>query len=367
MNKNPFQVKKNPSILFAVLNMGLGHASRSLPLIKDFLNRNYHVTIASSGRSLTFLQQELPTAEFVILPDYRFDYSQKGVTLTGVLRILPVLFKTVRQENSIVRQLTREKKFDVIMSDHRYGCFNSAVPSFFISHQLRFIAPAGLRFMEFLGIWFNRYFHHKFTRILIPDEFDGKEGFLSGRMSDISPVSRLNYCGILSSLNRINVTEDIDVLFSISGPEPQRTIFEQLARKILPQIPGNKVLALGKPESNQVENPDSDMVIYHHPTRPQMEELFNRSRLIISRSGYSTIMELVELQKKAVLVPTPGQTEQIYLAKRLRDKGWFHWFSQNDENIEKQLLKTYHSKKIDRSFSTQSTLTRINRQLDTIL
>ncbi|UCF65713.1 MAG: hypothetical protein JSW33_07730 [bacterium] len=367
MNKNHVQVNKNPAILFAVLNMGLGHASRSLPILKDFLNRNYHLTIASSGRSLTFLQQELPAAEFIVLPDYRFEYGQKGVNLAGVLRKIPVLFNIVSQENRIVTQLLRVKKFNVIMSDHRYGCFNTKVPSFFISHQLRFIAPAGLRFLEFLGIWFNRYFHRKFTQILIPDEFDGKAGYLSGRMSSISPASRLNYCGILSSLSRQPITEDIDVLFSISGPEPQRTVFEQLARNILPKIPGNKVLALGKPESNQIENPSSDLVIYHHPSRQQMENLFNRSRLIISRSGYSTIMELVELQKKAVLIPTPGQTEQVYLAKRLQDMGWFHWFSQSDDNIEKKLLMNYYSKKIDQNFSTQSTLIRINRLLDTIL
>lgn len=357
-------VSKNPSIFFAVLNMGLGHATRSLPIIKDLIQKKFRITIGSSGRSFTFLQQEIPSAKFVELPDYRLDYSQKGVTLGGILKKLPSFFRSVIQEKRIVQQLFQDKNFDLIISDHRYGCHAPEIPSIFISHQLRFIAPPGLQAFEFIGFWFNRFFHKKFTHILIPDEFSGGEGVLSGRMSRISPSSRYHFCGILSSLSKEKVQEDIDILFSISGPEPQRTVFEQIIRKKLPRIPGKKVMALGKPESKQVETPSPDLVIYHHPSRKEMENLYNRSKIVVSRSGYSTIMELLELRKKALFVPTPGQTEQIYLAKRLEKLGWFRWVHQNDPDFEKKLHDLLNLKEIDFPFSTELTLSRILEILD---
>ena len=256
------------------------------------------------------------------------------------------------------------KNFDLIISDHRYGCHAPEIPSIFISHQLRFIAPPGLQAFEFIGFWFNRFFHKKFTHILIPDEFSGGEGVLSGRMSRISPSSRYHFCGILSSLSKEKVQEDIDILFSISGPEPQRTVFEQIIRKKLPRIPGKKVMALGNPESKQVETPSPDLVIYHHPSRKEMENLYNRSKIVVSRSGYSTIMELLELRKKALFVPTPGQTEQIYLAKRLEKLGWFRWVHQNDPDFEKKLHDLSNLKEIDFPFSTELTLSRVLEILD---
>jgi uncharacterized protein (TIGR00661 family) len=352
-------LSKNPSIFYAVLNMGLGHASRSLPIIRALLQKNFYITIGSSGRSLTFLEQELPTANFVELPDYQFDYSRKGVTIGGILKRLPNFFSSVVQEKAHVQQLVKNQNFNLIISDNRYGCHAPEIPSLFLSHQLRFIAPPGLRAFEFLGFWFNRYFHKNFTSILIPDESNEREGVISGRMSRITSASHYQFCGILSSLSRKNLEEDIDVLFSISGPEPQRTIFEQIIRDKLPRIPGKKVIALGKPESDEIEKPNPDLLIYNHPSRIEMEKLYNRSKIVVCRSGYSTIMELVELRKKALFVPTPGQTEQLYLAKRLQSLGGYHWISQNDTNFEEHLRYAVESKKTDFKLSTKLTLSRI--------
>lgn len=357
-------LNNNPSIFFAVLNMGLGHASRSLPIIRELIQNKFHITIGSSGRSLTFLQKEMPTTNFVELPDYRFDYSKKGVTLGGLLKRLPFFFRSVIREQKTVQQMLLNRNFDLIISDHRYGCHAPGIPSLFISHQLRFIAPPGLQIFEFLGLGFNRFFHKNFNSILIPDELNGSEGMISGRMSKISPSSRYYFCGILSSVRKKEILEDIDILFSISGPEPQRTVFEQIVRNILPRIPGKKVIALGKPESNDVEIPAPNLEIYHHPSRKEMESLCNRSKIVVSRSGYSTIMELLELRKKALFVPTPGQTEQIYLAKRLQKKGWFRWIAQNDSGLENRLQDRANLKNIDFPFSTEMTLSRILQVLE---
>jgi uncharacterized protein (TIGR00661 family) len=352
-------MKKNPSIFYAILNMGLGHASRSLPIIKALLQEEFHLIIGSSGRSLTFLRQELPTAKFVELPDYNFTYSRKGVTLNGVIKRLPSLFRSVMWERKIVQQMIPEMKADLIISDHRYGCHAPGIPSFFLSHQLRFIAPAGMRPFEFIGFWFNRFFHKYYNHILIPDEYAEGEGLLSGRMSRVTPSPFYKFCGILSSVRRKSFHEDIDILFSISGPEPQRTIFEQIIRKNLPGISGKKVIALGKPESELVENPSPDLLIYHHPSRKEMENLYNRSKIVVSRSGYSTVMELLELRKKALFVPTPGQTEQTYLAKRLEQYLGYSWISQNDSDFEKRLQNIQEIKEVVQTFSTELTLSRI--------
>jgi len=66
--------------------------------------------------------------------------------------------------------------------------------------------------------------------------------------------------------------------------------------------------------------------------------------VIISRSGYSTIMDLVRLNKSAILIPTPGQTEQEYLAKLMMERKWFYAVSQNDFNLEMACKKYFEYK-----------------------
>ncbi len=131
--------------------------------------------------------------------------------------------------------------------------------------------------------------------------------------------------------------QDIDILVSISGPEPQRTIFEQKMRQQLPSLPGEKVMVLGKPEVREVDNQIAGLTIYSHLERHDLQKYFNRSKLIVSRSGYSTIMELVELRKKALFIPTPGQTEQLLLAERLKTLGWYYTVSQSELNLIKDV------------------------------
>jgi uncharacterized protein (TIGR00661 family) len=251
----------------------------------------------------------------------------------------------------------------MIISDHRYGCFHSEIPSFFLSHQLRFITPKMLRPLEFAGIWFNQYFHKKYTAVLVPDEKKKNEGLLSGRLSNISKPYNLHFCGPLSSIKKNAATEDIDILVSVSGPEPQRTIFEKMVLSQMKDVPGKKVIVLGKPEDNNREVVSDELVIYNFASRKVMQELFNRSKLIVARSGYSTLMELVELQKKAFFVPTPGQTEQLYLAARLKKLGYFHYSPQDKLNLAEQIphALSYHG--IGHELKTERTL----RVLDEIL
>jgi UDP:flavonoid glycosyltransferase YjiC (YdhE family) len=356
-------MKTKRRVFFAVLNMGLGHASRSLPIIQHLEDQNWELYIGSSGRSLQFLKYEISNANFFELPDYNLQYTTKGVSLILLLSQLPSLFKKIQIENAYTNQLVRENMIDMIISDHRYGCYHPDIPSFFMSHQMRYIAPKILRPLEFTGIWFNQYFREKYTAVLVPDEQEHNEGLLSGRLSNIGTSPDTHFCGILSSLKKNKAAEDIDVLISISGPEPQRTIFENIAFSQIQDVPGKKVIVLGKPEDNRREVVSDDLVIYHFASRTEMQELVNRSKLIVTRSGYSTLMEIIELQKKALFVPTPGQTEQLYLAERLKKVGCFYFSPQKKLDLSEQIPYALSYDGISYELKTERTL----RVIDNIL
>ncbi|MCK4772422.1 MAG: hypothetical protein KAT18_05830 [Candidatus Latescibacteria bacterium] len=348
-------------VFYAVLNMGLGHATRSLPLIREFQRKQWQVVIGCSGRSLLFLKKEVPGARFVELPDYRLEHSEKGVELARFLGRVPGLLGTIARERRTVEEIVQDDEIDLVVSDHRYGCYSDVVPSFFLSHQLKLIAPPLLRPFEPVGIGFNRWFHGRYRHVIIPDIVNGNEGLLSGRLSRIrSGEGRYHFPGILSSISRREgVEEDIDLLVSISGPEPQRTVLEQIIRSQIGEVPGRRVVALGRPESEEIEYPESGLEIHHHLDRKQMEEYFNRSRLIVARSGYSTLMELAEVGKKALFVPTPGQTEQMYLARRFQRMEWFHAVSQQELDLARDTRIAVSYPGLPRRFSTAETIENI--------
>ncbi len=345
------------AVFFAVLNMGLGHATRSLPLIREFHNRRWRIFIGSSGRSLEFLRQEISSANFVELPDYNLTYSRRGVNIAGLLLRVPSVLAAIAREHEITERLIAENNIELVISDHRYGCYSETVPSHFISHQLRFIAPRFFRPFEFIGERFNQHYHRKYSSVIVPDVLSTSEGWLSGRLSRKIGSGNYNYPGILSSISaKPDSLQDIDVLISISGPEPQRSLLEHLVRSQLPELSGKIIVTLGVPESDVVEKISEDVTIYQHLPRLEMEDVFNRSRLVVTRSGYSTLMELAELEKRALLIPTPGQTEQVYLANRLREKGQFYSVEQRYLNLKNDIVQALRFPGISRNLSTAQTV-----------
>ena len=129
-----------------------------------------------------------------------------------------------------------------------------------------------------------------------------------------------------------------DLLISISGPEPQRTIFEKQILKDLRRYPAKVLFIRGLPEENEDLKHGNPLVeISNHLYAKQMNEAILQSNIIISRCGYTTIMDLVKLQKKAILIPTPGQTEQEYLAKYIMEKKLFYTVNQKDFELQNSL------------------------------
>lgn len=302
-------------ILYAVGSWGLGHATRSLPLISALMERHAGLTVISTGRALAVLRAELQDrCEFLDWPDVPHTVGRTawGFYLKTAAAI-PRYLAVVRTEQQRTADLLRHRRFDRIVSDNRYGIQHPDVPSFHVVHGLRFIAPGRVQVIERRLETENYRWLGHLRQIIVPDtQEDRLSGDLAHRL-DVFPPRVVTYAGILSRLRRQVVEEDLDLFITLSGPEPQRTMVEEVVMRQLPSIPGRIVVTLGTPDRTartRVGTAD----VYGYLDRPAQEEMMNRARLVLCRSGYSTIMDLAELQRRAVLIPTPGQTEQMYLA-----------------------------------------------------
>lgn len=334
------------TILYFILNWGLGHATRSIPIIRALLDRGYKVVIVSTGRSLSLLRREFDSCVFVDLPDYDIRYSRhRGFLIPHLLLQMPGILLRLHCEHQTTEKLAALHKADMIISDNRYGCYSKQIPSYLITHQLRFQLPKWLEWSAWISEWFNRFYFRHYQNILIPDESGTSN--LSGDLSHRGRIAnhpKLRFIGPLSSLKSggTAVKEDIDVLFLISGPEPHRTMLEDLIMTQIEDLPGKNAIVLGKPEASGDPHPwnRDDLQIHPHLDRERLADFMRRARLVVSRSGYSTVMELMAARRKAVLIPTPGQTEQEYLAEHLMETGLFFSVRQDELDLKRTLAET---------------------------
>jgi uncharacterized protein (TIGR00661 family) len=331
-------------VLYAVCCLGLGHATRSLPIVRKLIDEGHELTIVTSGGGLALLQKELADqANYIDYEDYPIPYtSESGFILKMFLRF-PNLINSIYKEHEYFLKIIDNGGFDLVISDNRYGAFKRNLPSFLITHQLRLIAPKRLKFLENTTELFNKYIQKYFKAILVPDFPENDiSGDLCHNLNRIDE-STLNYIGALSDFSYQDLDEDIDYLFSISGPEPQRKVLEKIILNQVNQIEGNIVVSLGNSNVKNIEEKRKslrdDITFYAFLPGNEREEILNRSKFIISRSGYSTITDLYVLNKKAFFIPTPEQTEQEYLALYHKEKGEFDFSIQEQLDLEKALPK----------------------------
>lgn len=313
-------------VLVSPLNWGLGHASRDIPIVRELLDRGHQVTVASSGNALELLRREFPQCHFLTFEDYPIPYSSTRFFLPKFTAYLPLMIKATLDERRNLSRILSRGSYDMIISDNRMGVYSKEIPSFFITHQLRFSVPVYLWPVEILTLYINGLIHSKFDGVIVPDNEPGA-ATLSGKLSRsflAMTNGRAYYSGILCSPEKMDVREDLDYLVIISGPEPQRTKLEEILLPQVKDLPGRKVVLLGSPQESSVDRPDEGIVIHSYvPDREKME-LLNRARFVVSRSGYTTMMEVAELEKRhGLFIPTPGQTEQEYLSRYYRRRGWF--------------------------------------------
>ncbi len=309
-----------PRALFAVSSLGLGHATRSLVLINAFLAQGYQITIVSTGNALAFMRLELAESTAIDWQD-RQDYPplERGIGWHFYRYLILDLIKTwiiIQKEH---REFERKStEYDFIFSDGRYGFYSRWSPSFILSHQIAFVPPKGLKEISWLSDHLNAAALKKFDQIFIPD-YPCPSNNLSGNLSH-TPVlndARNQYVGILSSYPHLNINQDIDYLFVVSGylQEHKETFVKSLLQQAH-QLAGVKVFILGDAKAgggNYKEFEEDNLIIYPLASGLLRQELFNRAQCVISRAGYTTVMDLVEHGKKALLIPTPNQTEQEYL------------------------------------------------------
>ncbi len=325
--------------LFAVHDWGLGHATRDLVLIRALLTAGHSVTIISAGRALRLLRDELQSqCEYIELRDIPKPLSRRAAAFYVKMSLsLPWVFDTFRRENKTVETLCRTQGFDRIISDSRFGVCHCDVPSFYLFHSLRQIIPGRPRQLEKLVEVSQRRLLTRGQRILIPDqETHGLAGDLCHDMA-CSWQDRLAYIGIISSVQRQRHDEDIDYFISVSGAEPQRSIFEKLVLTQAQQLKGRVVIALGRPDLTPHVSDDGRIAIHSFMNREQQQQMMNRAQLIVTRSGYTTLMELAELGKKALLIPTVGQSEQEYLADYHRRLGHLYSVTQSQLQLARDV------------------------------
>ena len=344
INGNNFNTKlSTPRILIAPLDWGLGHATRCIPIIKDLINEDCEVLIAADNSLKLLLKKEFPQCFFVPIIGYKIKYSRNGKRLHSKLLFqLPKIIFSVWKENRWLKKIVNEYKIDAIISDNRFGLYNKRILSVYMTHQL--YIKAGNRFSEKLAQQIHNYFIRKYNICWVPDfEENGLAGNLSHPKNKPSNVAYIGPLSRFEKLNTINLKYEL--LISLSGPEPQRTIFEKIILTQLATFKSNILLVRGLPyENEKIKPPGNSIEIVNHLSAQELNIAFQQSEMIISRSGYSTIMDLVKLGKNAILVPTPGQGEQEYLAEYLMKKNFFYSIPQKNFSLNRAIpeAKNFH-------------------------
>ncbi len=321
-------------VLIAPLNWGLGHAARCVPIVNQLLNLDHEVILASDGAAGHLLQQEFPTLTYIELPSYQIKYPRSLVWLYW-LSEMSRLMRVFREENHAINQITDRHSIDFIISDNRYGVYHRSVPSVILTHQLRFSIPT---YMQWLAHWQLDKWLAPFDECWVPD-VQGQAN-LSGTLSSRQPSTAVRFIGPLSRMKAINKEVKYDVAVVLSGPEPHRSILQRKLTDRLKRVNQRIAWVLGDPTKQNLDQSHSD--IHAFLGGHQLNELLCASEVIISRSGYSSLMDFYQLNKKAILIPTPGQPEQQYLAKRHGERAEFSVLDAKLTNLTAQIehLKT---------------------------
>lgn len=306
-------------IIIAPLNWGLGHATRSIPIIRELIAQEAEVILAGDGAPLRFLKEVFPQLRSYELPSYQIEYPSGWGGAWKTVFQAPKIIQAIKDEHQEIEKIVDIEKIDYILSDHRYGVYSKKAKSIFIAHQLRVLPPKGLRWGAGIILAWHRTFLKHFDEIWVPDY--EAENNLSGKLSHhVNTGVPTKYIGPQSRWNEMKhpVTEE-NIVVVLSGPEPQRTFFEQKLLLQLTKISKPVFLIRGVVQNGEIEKVEN-VTIINYLQSEELHKLLSTALFVISRPGYSSLIELSKLNKKILLIPTPGQTEQEYLAENLAQK-----------------------------------------------
>lgn len=348
-------LKKKPRILVCPLDWGLGHATRCVPVIRCLQDAGAQVIVGADKGPLAFLQNEFPGIGHVRMPGYRFQYPGKGSMAARMLLSSPSILSGIRKENALLENVIDENGIDGVISDNRYGLWSDKVPSVIMTHQLFIRVNGILRPLQGLLLLMNRHYISRYMECWIPDwreepnlsgELSHKRE-LSGNFYFIGPLSRFE--GGNTSYNGEGQFPELFVM--LSGPEPQRSILED---KIIRQLRDKKrkaVVIRGITHEPGYYKIGDTVTVYNHLDSGAIRKYLESASVIVCRPGYSTIMDLAAVGRTATVIPTPGQTEQEYLAAYLSEKNGFICRDQDDPDLLSQEEQT---EKNLRTFSVKS-------------
>lgn len=343
------------TILVAPMDWGLGHATRCIPLIRELLQRHCKVIVGGSGLSLELLRKEFPLIEFVTLAAYSPVYSASSSLVLKMAEQLVKFLLIIQREHRQVQRLIKERAIDVVISDNRFGCWSVAVKTVFITHQLTIQLPKGFSWLAGPLNYFNRRAVSKFSECWVPD-IQG-ENNLTGILSAAGAL-RVRYVGAISRFAKpvLDAKKKYDIAAILSGPEPQRSMLEDMLLNQFSECGLRCILVRGdtkKENSKELNN----ITVVDMMDSAALQEVMEQSSVILSRSGYTTIMDLAQMGKKAILIPTPGQTEQEYLAQRLDDVGIAFRMTQDKFNLRYALERVHAYSGFNRSYADKPAFT----------
>lgn len=331
---------KNMHVLVAPLDWGMGHAARCIPIINQLLANNCQVWIAGEGDTLLLLQTEFPNLSSVRLPGYNVSYQKAKRNFSlKLLSQIPKIMRAIRSENKWLSHFLQEQSIDLVISDNRFGLYTHKAHTVFITHQLAIKTGVG-SWVDKIVTVFNRNFIKKFNDCWIPD-YPGDHN-LAGDLSH-PPYLPTNgqYIGALSRFEKGMVESIYKLVIVLSGPEPARTDFEKMLLEQLSDFEGRVLLVRG---STAPAPPvaKEDLTMVDLMAAEALNHALSAAEFVICRSGYTSVMDLVLLQKKAILIPTPGQPEQEYLARRLHHNKILYCIPQRNFYLN-QVLKEAES------------------------
>lgn len=324
-------------VLVCPLDWGWGHAVRMIPII-SLLDQSpeIQVVLGVSGQSGQILQETFPGLKTVDMPSPRIAYSEGRSQIGKVVRQLPHFLITTIREHDRLRRLVREEDIRCVISDNRYGLFHKKVISVLVIHQVRLKLPRKLKVLELLINYLQSQCFKRFDRVWIPDR-QGRHSIAGDLSVPYSSNVRYHHVGLLSRfwLSKATVRSshiDYAILVILSGPEPQRTILENMLTGQLQKL-DQSVLFIRGIIDETLPAAATNILFLSRMKPVDMASAVARSGMVICRSGYSSIMDLIAAGKRALLIPTPGQPEQEYLAKTMQKKGYFFYQHQDKLDI----------------------------------
>ncbi|MBK9758416.1 MAG: glycosyltransferase [Flavobacteriales bacterium] len=315
-------------ILVAPLDWGLGHSTRDIPIIRRLLELDARPVIGADKGPLALLRDAFPELPFVRIPGVDVRYAKGSSQAWAMAVQFPAMLRSLREEHHLFVNLRRQQQLDAVISDQRFGLRAEGLPSVLITHQVFPFTPLAQGLMRRI----NARSIQRFDRCWIPD--DAVAPGLAGDLSHgqhmprnsryIGPVSRMDPARALPT------AEKYRIVCVISGPEPQRTLLENELMRQLPSIEGKHLLVIGKPEP-AMDQTVGNVRRLSHLGGDALTGALLQAELIVSRTGYTTLMDLAHIARSALVIPTPGQEEQEYLGELHTRSGRF--FVQDQEAL----------------------------------